>query len=134
MSAVSQARSKLSRELRRGLLEGEGCLPEADTAINAASRGVVSAMREEHGEAWLGKINLHGDERHGAVPVMWKWDGELVYNFGCAFVAPKYDEELAKLIRERDDAPYTGTAPDAVRVEAIFERVYAIGGIYLNWT
>lgn len=134
MSALPQASNKLRRELRRGLLEGDGCLPEADTEINAASRAVVSAMAEDHGEAWLGKINLHGDERHGAVPVMWKWDGELVHNFGCAFVAPRFDEDLAKLIRDRDDAEYTTTAADAVRVEAILERVYAIGGISLSWT
>lgn len=134
MSALSEAGNKLRRELRRGLQEGDGCLPEADTAINNASRSVITAMVEDHGEAWLGKINLHGDERHGAVPVLWKWDDEPVCNFGCAFVTPRHDADLERLIRERDDATYTTTAADAVLVEAIINRVYAIGGIYLSWT
>ena len=57
-----------------------------------------------------------------------------MWNFSCAFVAPRHDEELERLIRERDDAPYTTTADDAVRVEAIMDRLYAVGGIYLRWT
>jgi hypothetical protein len=134
MKTLSQARDALSLELQRGYIEGDGCLPEADTDINNASRRVIEAMAEENGEAWLGKFNLHGDERHGAVPVIWKWDGGLVYNFGCDFVAPKFDEALEKLLRERDDAEYTTTAADVVRLRAIFERIAAIGGISLIWT
>jgi hypothetical protein len=65
---------------------------------------------------------------------MWKWDGSLVYNFGCAFVAPRYDEELVRLVKERDDAPYEGTRKDAERIDVISKRLEEVGGVHLFWT
>lgn len=65
---------------------------------------------------------------------MWEWnEGEVVYNFGAEFVAPAYDQELVRLIRERDDAPYNGS-DDYERIKRIMERVRAIGGEHLVWS
>jgi hypothetical protein len=137
-NTLAKASRDLTHEFVRALHEGDGCLPEADEAINNASRRVVEAMREEHGEAWLGQINLsEGDRvRNGGKPeaAMWRWDGGLVYNFGSSFVLPRFDAELLKMILERDTAPYTGGAEDAPRLQKITDRVREIGGHTLVWS
>ena len=130
---LDQAVARL-RDLVTPHYQREGCLPEADDSINNASRRVVKAMYEEHGECWLGTIN-YGDDRGKANKVLQKWDGErTVLNFECAFVIPKYDEELVKLIIERDQAAYEGTKKDAERMDAIFDHFIKLGGHYLHWT
>ena len=131
VATLAEARRALLKEVRRGMKEGGGSLPEVDDDINDASRAVVRFMAAEHGEAWLGDIN--GD-RHDGAPIMWRWDGSPVYNFGAAFVCPTHDAELERLIRERDDAPYTTTVADAERVDAILARLEEVGGIHLYWT
>jgi len=113
----------------------DGCLPEADGEINDASREVVAAMARDHGgECWLGNVNLHKRYRGEPEDVMWKWDGGLVCNFEAAFVVPRHDAELERLILERADAEYTGTRDDAKRIDTIFERIQALGGEHLHWT
>ncbi len=106
--------------------------PESVTELNDASRRVVAAMKEEHGKAFLGHINLYEDTR--GKPCIWEWDGGLVYNFGASFVAPVHDAELERLILERDAAQYTGTKDDAKRLLAISERLAVIGGVHLIWS
>lgn len=134
MTILEEASRELTTEFIRGLREGDGCLPEADESINNASRRVVSAMAEEHGECWLGRVNLHDTERGHADQVMWRWNGEPVLNFDAGFVLPAFDEELLQLIMKRDAGPYTTTTVDSVLVTAILERVRALGGRNLVWT
>jgi hypothetical protein len=131
---VQEAKEKHSKEFMRSVSEGDGWPCEADNDLNDACRSLVAAIAAEHGEAWLGLINLYGEKRHGASPYIWKWDGSTVLNFSCAFVLPRHDVELERLIRERDDAEYTGTSADAVRVDAIFKRLEEAGGHHLFWT
>ncbi len=131
---TTEARDDLTRAVVKSARDNDGWPGEADASVNNASRRVVEAVRDEHGEAWLGKINLYGAERHGGHPIMWEWDGSLVYNFGAAFVAPGFDAELVRLIEERDAAPYTGTTDDAKRVDGVFSRLQEIGGVHLFWT
>jgi hypothetical protein len=134
MTKTQEARAEHTVAFVKSVREGDGWPVEADTDLNDSCRRVIEAMAEDHGECWLGSINLYGADRHGAKPYMWKWDGSLVRNFSCAFVVPGYDAELERLIRERDDAPYTGVAADAVRVAAIMDRIAAVGGTHLFWT
>jgi len=134
MTDTQAAKRAVTVAFMKSVYEGDGWPVEADRDLNDANRALIAAMADERGECWLGKINLYGEERHGKAPVLWKWDGDLVYNFGCAFVVPAYDADLERLIRERDDAPYTGVAGDSVRVEAIMARIAALGGHNLLWT
>lgn len=130
--ALKQADVALGLELRRSMREGGGTPRESDSALNDASRALVQAMHEAHGEAWLGKINLyHGDE---GKPCVWKWDGRIVHTFSAAFVLPARDEEVERLIIERATSRYCGTAADADAVHAIIERVEAAGGKLLFWS
>lgn len=134
MTELSEARRAVTLTFFRSVQEGDGWPVEADDALNNANRLLIRAMAAEHGECWLGKVNLYGEERHGNAPVLWRWEGELVRNFACAFVCPGYDAELERLIRERDDATWTSVSDDVPRVEAIMARITALGGHHLLWT
>lgn len=135
MSATEAAGRALSSELVRSLREGDGSTLEADADVNRASRDVVAAMLAEHGRAFLGRVNLYGDDSGRPEAALWEHkEGEPVYNFGSAFVLPAFDAEIVRLVLERDAAPYEGTARDRVRVDAIFARVAALGGQILVWT
>ena len=102
-----------------------------ENPLNDYQRELIAAYAAEHGEAWRGRINLYDNDKH--LPIIWKWDGELVYNFGARFVIPHFDEQLYELIVLREYAPYTGTRADAKRVDAIFARLEEIGGETLLW-
>lgn len=105
---------------------------EANEPHNDRQRRIIAAMKEEHGEAWLGLLNPHGGRKG---PILVQWDGvSLVYNFGADLVVPREDEVLMRLIRERDEAPYTGVTADSVRVKAIQKRVRQLGGYLLVWS
>jgi hypothetical protein len=130
---VSDAKRALSGLVLPHLIE-DGCLPEADNEINDASRNVIKAMQNEHGEAWLGNINLHEYHKGEDEPVIWKWHGGLIRNFAVSFVVPKYDTELEKLIIDRADAEYKGTSEDYGCVNTIMNKIESLGGIHLSWT
>ena len=134
MSQLKEAKAKLSHEVVRSARDNDGWPGEADGEVNDACRRVVDAMQAEHGEAWLGSVNLYGDDRGKKEKMMWRWDGSLVRNFSAGFVAPKYDEELVRLIFERDAGPYTSAADDVAKIDAIHKRLEDIGGVSLFWT
>lgn len=129
---LQEAKENHTGQFIRSAREGDGWPCEADTDLNDSCRRVIQAMQDEHGQCWLGKINLYGEERHGASPYIWKWDGSLVYNFSCAFCIPAYDAELERFIRERDDV--YDNAADADRIETIMNRIRELGGVHLFWT
>jgi hypothetical protein len=134
-NSLQDARQRLTEVVVQDIRAGDGWFTESNEDVNDASRRLVAAMRETHGSCWLGIINRyshHGDTER--TPWIWEWDSSLLYNFGCSFVIPKPDGELVRLLRERYDAEYTGTAADSVRMDAIFDRIYALGGCYLTWT
>jgi len=93
MIAVATAEKRLTDAVCKGLRLGDGCLPECYTPVNDASRAMVRAVHEDHGQAWLGKINPYSDDDRQHI--LWQYEpGETVYNFGAAFVLPCYDAEL----------------------------------------
>ena len=125
------------KELGQALLESvrtEGAPSEFDTHFNDMSRKVISAMRADHGEVWAYKINLYEKDRGHKGGICRKIEeGETPLNFSCSFVAPVRDETIIDMIYDRDVAPYTGTAGDYKKVEAITNRVDEIGGTHLVW-
>ena len=114
---------------------------EACTELNNASRALIQAYRDEYGQAWLGYINLHAKDRSpekggsaNIQSVIWKWDGDLVYNFGADFVLPAYNEALAKLILDRDSDPVYSNLKDVQRIETIHTRIKMLNGHFLIWS
>lgn len=132
MSTLLAANKNLNAAVAQSCREGDGWCLEADDRVNDASRDVVTAMRDKHGQAWLGRINIYEQDR--GKPVMWEWDGELVRNFAASFVTPRYDADLVQEILDRHNAEYTGTKDDLRRITAIYNHVEAIGGASLLWT
>lgn len=111
------------------------CLPESSIYFNDLQRLLIVAMHFEHGDVWLGYSTLPRfpvDKDKDVV--MWEWDGKFVYNFNAQFVIPKYDKELDNLIHDRHNETYTGTVRDSKWVDAIQNRIFAIGGHDLTWT
>ncbi len=99
------------------------------SSANKFSRAKVRAFRREHGQAWLGNVNLYDH----TPPNFTQYESGMVRNFSFHFAIPAPDDKLKALILERDAAPYTGTRADAPMVDAIFNRIEALGGIVLNW-
>ena len=131
---VAEVQELIHGNFRRGEHEMEAGFHYPND-LNDNQRLLIQAFADEHsGKCWLGVVNIYRDwhPEHSEHP-LWQWDGGLVYNFGARFVIPDYDAELERLILERDRAPYTGTAADSMRVDAIFARIAALGGHYLFW-
>jgi hypothetical protein len=136
VSAVKEAERNLINRFH-AYFDGSG-LPESCSEINEASRAVVDAMLQENGEAWLCIVNVYEDTPRcfdGKPVVLWKHTGDrIVRNFSASFVLPAYDADLERLILERHESTYTGTADDLERIEAIHAAAEKAGGIRLVWT
>ena len=133
-STVRQASVALGLELARSMRESDGLTPmEADGRLNDASRRVVAAMHEQHGQAYLGLINRTPGERLQRLPV-WRWDGEEVLNFEAAFVLPAFDVLLCELIDRRERRTTGSVRDDAVLVDGIMKRIQELGGEMLVWS
>jgi len=107
-------------------------LDEYEAAIarhNDAQRSRLAGYLAEQGRAWIGRINIYPPAIAELVP----YTGQLVRNFEADFVVPCPDPTLLRLISERHEAPYTGTAADGPRIDAIFERIASLGGRLLTW-
>ena len=128
---VAEARALLGTSLRDGEHEIEGTYPHRNP-LNDRSRLLIQAYRNEHGTAWLGRINLYKEQE--GQPVIWECaEAGVAEVYGASFVLPAYDAELERMIVERDRTPYTGTADDSKLVGAIFERIEQLGGHALFW-
>lgn len=101
----------------------------ASTSHNERTRAQLAAYLTAHGRAWIGKVNIHPPARAELVP----YTGQMVHNFEADFAVPHPDPLLLRLIIERQEAPYTGAADDASRVDAIFVRIKELGGLILTW-
>lgn len=122
-----------SKKTTEYLVTHEGLTSEFDQSINDISRETIKAMKRESGVCYLGKINLYDDDRKKPYKLT-EYTGQRIYNFEYCFCLPCYDEVIERMIEERDKAPYTGTAEDCRRVEAIADRVQQIGGKHLFWS
>jgi hypothetical protein len=133
---VEEAKRKLTDAVVRSIQMNGGYVGEADDTVNDASRDVVAAVAEEHGEAWLLKRNTNRDEERvakaeGRDERLWKWDGGLVYNFGADAVVPKPDDELREMLYSPAWFSTMATMRDAV--ERYHAHVEKLGGVVLVW-
>jgi hypothetical protein len=97
---------------------------------NKISRSKIRTMKREQGSCWIWHVNP-GPK---GTPIVREYRRGMVFNFGGSFITPKYDTKLEAMIRERLDAPYTGTKDDAKRVDAIYEYADTLGMAALIWS
>ena len=131
MSRLEDLKTKATKHLIASVRQNSW-LSEDDQEFNDLQRDIIRAMKEEHGEAWLGKINLTSHDEGKLV--IWRWNGSVVYNFECSFVIPCYDDELYRLIMKRHNAIYEGTRKDSERLEPVMNRITELGGTHLVWS
>jgi hypothetical protein len=124
-------RKKLVNEHYADMRANDGNPSECNDTTNDLNRTYLTALHNEGKECWLGSM----DTKKGQPIELTKWDGtSLVRNFACDFVVPTNDAELVRLIEQRRDAEYTGCAADSKHINAIMNRVQALGGYHFLWT
>jgi len=133
MKKLEKANAEMTEIFKRARTNGDFGPSEFDQDTNDVTRDIIAAFREQHGQCWLGKINLYGDERKHTGEILKQYLGGIVYTFSCSFIAPLYDQTLVDLIHQRDIAPYTGTKKDMARINEISDRIDAIGGQFVHW-
>lgn len=103
-----------------------------ENRLNDRQRALIAAYRETYGTCWLGLINPH-HAPDGVALRLWEYDGGLVYNFGAAFVVPRYDWVLDALILGPLVELPVSLRDDFQRITRIIDRVHQIGGDVLVW-
>ena len=134
METVAEIKGRLYRYIRSigGWLE----VMESDSYLNDANRAVIKAYKKEHGTAFLGKTNFYDADRiavaAGTKSPFEKYTGGKIYNFGCDYVIPVEDAELAAMIREYNT---DGSYPNAYKlVTKITNRIDQLGGEHPIWS
>ena len=110
-----------------------GNIPEATEDWNNLQREKIAAICENHGKAYIGKINYYGEIRKNLTEdtMFIEYTGQMVYNFEADFVVPVLDAKLAEMIVKWNDKIQ---AHSANLVKSIFKRIDKIGGINLTWS
>lgn len=112
-----------------------GGASEFDMSVNDISCATIHVFHQQHGQCYLGKVNLY--EKEWAKPdfQFTAYEGQKIYNFGCDFVLPCLDEELRLLIIEHNRPKHTfDNAHTWNSVERIFARIEELGGVSLTWS
>ena len=125
---ISLSLEELSKEATAYFMRHRmnGGASEFDSSINDISRAIIHAFHLEHGKCFLGKVNLYDKERENITEYQF-----TVY----AFVIPRPDEELLRLIIEHNLPKETFNSQDTWnRVKQIFTRIEQIGGVSLTWS
>lgn len=110
-------------------------LREADEFYNDLNREKIAAMKMLHGRAFLMDVNYYDEKRAkivaGEESIYEEVLDQEIYNFSGSYCVPRQDTELEEMVRRwnsSDDLPKKWTD-----IEAITDRVEAIGGIILIW-
>lgn len=107
---------------------------ESDDTNNDFNREVITAMKQIHGQLYLGSVNYYGKQREQICAetesVYEEYTGQQIFNFHCSFAVPVKDEFLEEMIREWNRG--TG-ALQGKSVEQIMERISELGGEHFIW-
>ena len=106
---------------------------EGDWEQNKLSRAKIRAIKSENGQCFIGKINLYSEDRKNVDthPILAEYKKGMVYNFGCDFVVPKYDQELIDLIRDYNKLKDGNKIK--LKLNAIFDKIIKLKGFSLQW-
>ena len=121
--------AKLDELVEAALAADGGGLPEKSRLLNQASRDLVESVDKKRGQAWLGRVLLGP----GETPELVKWTRKLPLD-GFAFVLPRHDPEIERLIRLRNQVRDPPREEDNLRIRLIYKRLRDMGGHPLVWT
>ena len=93
---------------------------------NTISRNKVRALKSQYGTCFIGDINKRDN-----VPVLREYKRGMIYNFGCCFAIPEYNQELVDMIEQYNNKPYSSELMKDI--ENITDKVNELGGVLLNW-
>lgn len=109
---------------------------EFDSTINDISREIIRLYAKHYGTVYLGKIN-DSDAYNNRKPIVFRVysdPDEKIYNFEADFVIPVEDEELRKVLQERNTPGEYSGKKNADQVNKIIARIEALGGYHLSWS
>jgi hypothetical protein len=112
-----------------------GGASEFDTTINNISRAKIKAFNKLAGECWLLKINRYSEEEK-AQPVLIKYKGQKIFNFGYSAAIPCYDQVIIDMLLDYEkptDKPFNGKDTMS-KINAITKRIDELKGIFLFWS
>lgn len=101
----------------------DGC---CEPVVNQLSRATIRVNRP----CYIWRVNRYDRSKH---PIATEYRKGMVFNFEGSFVTKEKDPELLRLLEEREAAIYTGVMDDSARIDAIFARMTAVGGVTLHW-
>jgi len=132
---LQQSIKENNKIFRESVQSSDGYFPkEADGFLNRSNVKVIRAMEEEHGQAWLIKINLYGDDQVPVIKAITGGDDYNCYNFCCSMIVPKYDKQLEDMILARKNVECNGIKDDLPLVNKIMKHAHKLGGVNLIWS
>ena len=109
---------------------------EGRDPINNAAQGIVRAMQEMTGQAWLGKFNRLTPQDLER-PLLYQWNGAPVPFESADFVLPACSIDIVDQMREREaygaDPVHWRPERDKVLLRKLYQTVADAGGVVLNW-
>lgn len=97
---------------------------ENDCLLNDLNRRIIEALKKSTGTVFIGSFNYHSLDPE---KILKEYTGQFIYNFGCDFCIPVFDEPLANLITEWNQTNKIKT------LNEIFNRIKLLGGVIFTW-
>ncbi len=130
-------RLTLAKKLQHKYIRASGGwfeIKESDNTNNDFNREVITAMKQIHGQVYLGNVNYYDERREkicaGTESVYEEYTGQQIFNFHCSFAVPEKDALLEAMIREWNGE--TGSL-QIKSAEQIIERISELGGEHFIW-
>ena len=97
---------------------------ENDSKINDLNRQIILALKKCTGAAFIGNINHYSPD---TATILKEYTGQFIYNFGCDFCIPSFDELLIGLIMEWNKT-------NKIKIlNEVYARIEHLGGAVFIW-
>lgn len=98
---------------------------ENDCLLNDQNRRIIEALKKSTGTVFIGSIN---NSILDPATILKEYTGQFIYNFGCDFCIPSFNETLVELIMEWNQT----NKPNVLN--KIYARIEHLGGAVFIWT
>ena len=120
--------SELMEQMKARRYRSFNDLTEFDAEwVNASTRKDFKKFVGKHNVVYLGKVNRYKSDK--GKPYLVKYINQKIYNFEYAFAITKYDNELVKLIKKRENP----LEDNKKTCDAIFKRLEELNSFTFIW-